>query len=412
MKKVLFSLASAILLLSSCGSDENVPGGNENVPVPSNTGNLVTEVRFDGITTKDASSTAIPVTSWSNVNKIQLFLYNSVSGAVAFSDVIDPSTSSTKIFKWTNVPQGTYDLAIVANIKSDVDNVATSLDGGTTWAKFDAYNVLNKKLNSELFIDLKESILPAGHTFSQTAAYSPASEIFTAYSSNIKVEEGKTTDLSSTPLMLKREISLMRVRIDKTDKKDSAPKLSTVDFANASNFIAIGNMPVGIGLKLGSFAGGIYETASDANRIMIGSSGTSTYNDTDPTTGYDPKVIVDSKFTLWKDIHVLPNATKAEGKATNANADPARVYFIILTGWAPTGYEYADGTIASKPQPVYWAGTIKGVFSPNVIREVNMTIKSKGYPEIPEPQNEGTLIIEVGAPENWNSKIESEQVEV
>ncbi len=409
MKKVLFSLAFAVMLFSSCGSDENVP-------VTSKTGDLVAEVTFDGLTAKAASSTAIPVTKWSNVNKIQLFLYNSTSGAVAFSDIIDPSASTTKIFKWTNVPQGTYELAIVANINSAVgeDNVATSLDGGTSWTKFDAYNVITKALNTDLFIDLKKSALPAGHTFTGKNPYAPASEIFTAYASNVKIEEGKTTDLSgaASALKLKREISLMRIRVDKTNKTD-APALSSVDFANAKNFLAVENMPVGLGLKVGTFAGGIYSTASDASRIMIASEGVNTYNTADPaSTSYNPTVIIDAKFTLWKDIQILPNATRAEAKAPSADADAARRYFVILSGWAPAGYEYADGTVATVAQPVYWAGSIKGVFSPNVIREVNMTIKSKGYPEIPNPEKEGTLIIEVGTPEDWNSNIETENIDV
>ncbi len=406
MKKVLFSLAFAVMLFSSCGSDENVPAASK-------TGELFTEVTFDGLTSKAATSTAIPVTTWSNVNKIQLFLYNATSGVVAFSDIIDPAASTTKIFKWTNVPQGTYELAIVANINSATDNVATSLDGGTSWTKFDAYNVLGKALNSQLFIDLKKSTLPSGHTFTETP-YAPASEIFTAYTSGVVIQEGQVTDLSgaANALKLKREISLMRLRIDKTNKPD-APALSTVDFANASNFLAVQNMPVGLGLKLGAFAGGIYTTASDANRITIASTGTTTYNTADPTSAtYSPTSIIDSKFTLWKDIRVLPNATKAEGKATDADADAARRYFVILSGWAPAGYEYADGIKATVAQPVYWAGTVKGVFSPNVIREVNMTIQSKGYPEIPNPGKEGSLIIEVSAPEAWNSNIVTENIGV
>ncbi len=409
MKKVLFSLAFAALLLSSCGSDENVP-------VTSKTGDLVAEVTFDGLTAKAASSTAIPVTKWSNVNKIQLFLYDSTSGAVAFSDIIDPSESTTKIFKWTNVPQGTYELAIVANINSadGKDNVATSLNGGASWTKFDAYNVVSKKLNSEIFIDLKQSELPSDHNFTGKVPYAPASEIFTAYASAVKIEEGKVTDLSGAAkaLKLKREISLMRIRIDKTDKTD-APALSTVDFVNAKNFLAVENLPVGLGLKLDAFAGGIYATPSVANRVLIASKGVDTYNTANPaSTDYNPTTIIDSDFTLWKDIRILPNATRAEAKAPSADADAARRYFVIISGVAPDQYEYADGTKANGPQAVYWAGTIKGVFSPNVIREVNMTIKSKGYPEIPNPEKEGALIIEVGTPEDWNSNIETENLDV
>lgn len=410
MKKVLFSLAFAVLLLSSCSNDDNSP-------VVSKTGDLITKVSFEGISPKAASSTAIPETSWSNVKQIQLFLYAS-DGTVAFSDIIDPATASDKTFKWTNVPQGTYELALVANIKSDVDNVATSLDGGTSWVRFDPYNVVGKKLNADAFIDLKTSTFPTGHTFAAgKSAYTTVSEVFTAYATNVKIEEGKTTNLATSQgaLQLKREISLMRIRVDKTDKPESAPALSTVDFANASNFISIENMPVGLGVKVGSFAGGIYATASDAKRVMIGSSGVNTYNSADPASGYNPTVIVDANFTLWKDIQVLPNMTRADNP-NNVNkageADAARRYVVVLAGWVQTGYEYADGTKAPKPQPVYWSGTIKGVFSPNVIREVNMNIKSKGYPEIPDPQPEGELIIEVGAPEGWDTNIVDETVEV
>lgn len=407
MKKVLFSLASIVLLLSSCGSDEDIQ-------TISKTGDLVTTISFDGITPKAASSTAIPITSWSNVKKIQMFLYNATTGNVAFSAIIDPATSTDKKFTWTNVPEGTYELALVANVKSNENDITTSLDGGTTPVMLDPFNVVNKKLNTEIFFDLKKATFPTGHTFAAgKVAYAPTSEVFTAYASAVKIEEGKKTDLSvSGPLKLKREISLMRLRIDRTDKLESAPALSTVDFANASNFVSIEKLPVGLGLKLGSFAGGIYATPSDANRVMIGSAGVNTFKTADPTTGYKPTVIVDNKFTLWQDIRVLPNATRAEGKAASADADAARRYVIVLAGWAPKDYEYADGTKAPKAQPVYWSGTVKGVFSPNVIREVNMNIKSKGYPEIPNPQPEGELIIEVGAPENWNAIIETEDLDV
>lgn len=411
MKKVLFSLASAILLFSACSNDEGVNS------TTTEAGDLITKVSFDAITQKAASSTAIPITRWTNVKTIQLFLYNSVDGTVAFSDIIDdPASSSDKIFRWKNIPQGTYDLALVANIRSDVDNVATSLNGGTSWVKYDPYNVRSKKINSEIFIDLKESTFPVGHVFeANEVPYAPASEVFTAYASSVKVEKGKTTDLAADKgaLQLKREVSLMRIRIDKTNKPESAPALNTVDFAHAGNYLSVQTMPVGLGLKLDAFAGGIYGTASDANRIMIASSGVNTYNNTNPAaTDYDPTSIVDSNFTLWKDIQVLPNATRAEGKATDADAEVDRRYVVVLTGWAPKGYEYADESIAPEAQPVYWSGTVKGVFSPNVIREVNMNIKSKGWPYRPKPQPEGELIIEVGAPEDWNSNIETENLDV
>lgn len=415
MKKVFISLVSAALLFTACGSDEEVS------KTTGKTGDLHVSIDFDGLTPKAASlSAAIPVTGWSNINKVQMFLYNASDGKVAFSAVINPSsvTGTNKTFQWANVPVGTYQLALVANIKSDEDNIATFLDGGISPVMFDAYNVKDKNLNTQVFIDLKKKAAfpsPTNHTFPTGAvAYAPSSELFTAYApASVTIAEGVPTDLTATPLQLKREISLFRVRIDKTNKPASAPALNTVSFSHTSNFIAIYNMPKGIGLKVGSFAGGIYDTPSEASRIMIGAEGVGTFIASDPTSGYSPATILDTDFTLWNDIRVLPNASKAEGKASSDDAAPARKYFIVISGWAPAGYEYADGTTASVAQPVYWSGTVNGVFSPNVIREVNLTISSKGYTDIPgEPDKTGGLDIVVGAPELWNSVIEREDKEI
>ncbi len=403
-KKSFSCLIGTALLLSSCDSSDKVATTQK--------GDLVAKISFYSVSTKSATSTAIPKTSWGNVKSIHLFLYNPSDGAVAFSDVIDPSTVTTteKTFKWTNVPVGTYDLALVANVNSTEDNVATSLDGGSTWAALEPYNVIGKKVNSQLFIDLKKSAFPANHTFGNgDVAYAPSSEIFTAYKSNVAIQEGVTTDLSSGGLLtLAREISLLRVRIDKTDKV-SAPNLSSVDFANANNFIAVHNLPVGLGLKLGSFLGGVY-TNSDQSRILIGSEGATTYNSEDPSASdYEPTKIIDPSYTLWKDIRVWPNASRSEELASSADAKAARKYFIVISGWAPQGYTYADGSVASQAQPVYWYGTINGVFAPNVIREVNLSITSKGYPQNPDnPDTVGGLIIELGAPQNWETIIDTE----
>jgi len=403
MKKVFITLMSIALLFSACGSDDNQDA------IPEGKGALVATINFEGITKAAPLSNAIPKTGWDNVKMVQMFLYDKTTGAVAFSDVIYPETSET-VFKWTNVPEGTYELALVANINS-ASNIAASLNGGTTFPGFDQYNVIGKKINSEIYFDLKKTTFPASHSWEVgDVAYNPTSEVFTAYKSAVDIIEGQTTDLTAggtVKLQLKREISMFRVRVDKRNKPGTAPALSTVDFANANNFIAIHNMPKGLGLKFGAFEGGIYDnaTAADKNRIMIGSTGLDTYNTANPSaTDYDPTTIIDANFALWKDIQVWPNASRAEGIATDGDATSARKYFIVISGWAPIGYEYADGSKNdTSAQPVYWSGTINGVFSPNVIREVNITINSKGLPENPEnPDKTGGLTIEVGEPQKWS----------
>ncbi len=415
MKKVCDSFFVMVLLfLSACASNEDVDTAT------SESGDLIAKITFEQATPtrveEGNNSTAIPVTSWSNVKQLQLFLYDA-TGKIAFSYIIDPATSSDKIFKWTNVPVGTYDLALVANVNSTSDNIATTWDGGATWTAFDAYNVRNKILNTDIFVDLKSGSFPGGHTFGITPedkAYTPTSEIFTAYRKNVKIELGKETNLDGTPLSLVREVSLMRVRIDKTDKPASAPALSTVTFNSDTSFIAVHNMPVKMGFQAGTFTGGIFDT-SDPNRILIGSTGTTTFKTENPLeTDYsNPTTIIAGNYSLWNDILVWPNAMKADNMAPASDAVAARKYFIVIAAKAPAGYEYADGTIASVAKPVYWYGTINGVFSPNVIREVNINITSKGYPTNPtDPTQEGGLSIFVSAPEPWNSNIQSETIEL
>ncbi len=69
MKKVLLSLTSAVLLLTSCSNDENVLNN------PTGTGEVVTTLAFDGITNKNSVSKAIPITGWDNVKQVQMLLY-------------------------------------------------------------------------------------------------------------------------------------------------------------------------------------------------------------------------------------------------------------------------------------------------------------------------------------------------
>jgi hypothetical protein len=422
MKKLLFSLASVALLLSSCGSDENVPDDL------TSTGEIVASIQFDGSVNKSSVSKAIPITSWSNVNQVQMLLYKA-DGTVAYSRIVKPSDGNTS-FSWNDVPVGTYNVALVANVNYTSDNIATTLEGAasTNYVEYTNYNVVSKKINSEIFIDLKgrSAGFPAEHDFTATnASYKPyltSSEVFTAYETNVKIEEGKKKEIG--PLALKREISLARILVDK-ENKTTAPKLTDVNFAHTSCLISIENMPVGLGLKLDTFEGGIYGTSFNNDRVIIGAYGTAAYNTQDPASGYKNPAggavtILGNegtdKYTLWQDIRVLPNVTKAELSSgtitTDGNVEAENRYKVRISGWVPAGYEFEDGSKASVAQPVYWKGTIKGAFTSNKVREVKISIKTKGEGDITEFVGEGELVIEVGAPEDWNSVIETESLDV
>ncbi len=292
----------------------------------------------------------------------------------------------------------------------------------------DRYNVVGKKVNSEIYIDLKERAagFPTEHTFLTTnASYKPyeaSSEVFTAYQTGVEVKEGEKNTLGT--LALKREISMARILVDK-EVKPTAPKLNEVSFNHSSCLISIENMPVGLGLQFDTFNGGIYDAVSfNPNRIIIGAYGTDAYNTADPVSGYKNPAggavtILGTEgtdiYTMWKDIQVLPNATKkeiADGTFTSGGDIKAENrYKVRLTGWVQAGYEFEDG-VAAVAQPVYWKGTIKGVFSRNTIREVKISIKTKGEGKITPFEGEGELEITVGTPEDWNSVIETEPMDV
>lgn len=411
MKKIYFSLISiAILLFSACSNDVYDNGE------ASGKGSLRAMISFEGKTVRGASSTAIPTVGWSNVKQVQLFLIKP-DGSVAFSRTVKP-TDSEQTFTWDNVPVGNYRLALLANVKSSTDDIATSVGG--TWTELSNENVIGKTFNSSIKIDLKPTTLPSNigpsslHDWNlpttQREGYLPPSEIFTAVT-DITIAAGVVTNVPATDLVLRREIALMRTRFNIAE----LPVQSVMpQFGNAGDFIVIQRVPAGFGLPVGAFQGGILDDPSDEKKVLVGATGTDAYKKADPATGYNPNLIIHGDFTMWNDIHVFPNAPLKDGKGKEDAADTDRKYFIIISASVDAGYVYADGTIAqTNAQPVYWFGTIDGVFTKNVIREVNMKLVTAGYPEIPGgPGDFGGLKIIVGAPENWDSMLVNANIDV
>lgn len=453
MRKICFSLITmGVLLLTACTND--VQTDNEVTGV----GTLKTTITFETKETAPraassaiptvratSASTAIPTVSWANVKQVQLFLYNSTSGKVAFSRTINPSNAQ-QTFSWTNVPAGTYRVALLANVKSTTDNIATMVGSGFTSGEFTDVNVIGNDFNTKLKIDLKTTALPAlpigsspfsGGSWSGITGYLPPSEIFTAYSENVIITANAETALTGLDAMvLKREISLLRARVNKEGLP--LPQRNQVIFNDSHCFIAVQRLPVGFGLKADTFAGGIMDTPtptsaypsstdnSDVKRVLVGASGTGTYKTTDPGSGYDPSgtgSIIKEGFTMWNDIQVLPNASENERSTLNltnsSDAPNNRKYFIIISAWVPSGYQFSNdpdtgaARFAATDQPVYWYGNIPGVFTKNVIRDVNLTLLTAGDPGFPpDPTLEGGLKIEVGAPEPWLSAIEISNIDM
>ena len=399
MKKRFSLLWSLLAMVVVCACSKS---GGSDYPDPEKAG-LTFQVTFDktGMEGRAPQSTAIPETSWSNIKQLQFLLYNT-SGQVSDSTIVNP-TSALTTFTYTDVPVGTgYTLVAVANVKSSSDAITTYLDGGTTPTEWTMWNVRQKTLPN-LVIEHKAGDFPtfcsSKLTTAGNTAYTEPSEIFMGASASFDVTTGITTTVPA--IALKREVAMLRVRLNVKDSETD--NLNTVDFTKDAS-IMIYRLPDN--MKVGAAnAGGVSSTSTDANILAV-KDGT-IFNTANPTSGYDPKVILGGNFTMWRDIIVWPNnGGRAVNGASTAEASTDRQYFIVVSGRGATGHILANGDEMAADGPVYWSGLIKENFTPNTIREVNLTLRSGGTTDVPtKPREEGGLTISVGTPEAWSSNI-------
>ena len=399
MKKRFSLLWSLVAMVVVCACSKS---GGSDYPDPEKAG-LTFQVTFDktGMEGRAPQSTAIPETSWSNIKQLQFLLYNP-SGQVVYSTIVNP-TSALTTFTYTDVPVGTgYTLVAVANVKSSSDAITTYLDGGTTPTEWTMWNVRQKTLPN-LVIEHKAGDFPtfcsSKLTTAGNTAYTEPSEIFMGASASFDVTTGITTTVPA--IALKREVAMLRVRLNVKDSETD--NLNTVDFTKDAS-IMIYRLPDN--MKVGAAnAGGVSSTSTDANILAV-KDGT-IFNTANPTSGYDPKVILGGNFTMWRDIIVWPNnGGRAVNGASTAEASTDRQYFIVVSGRGATGHILANGDEMAADGPVYWSGLIKENFTPNTIREVNLTLRSGGTTDVPtKPREEGGLTISVGTPEAWSSNI-------
>ena len=399
MKKRFSLLWSLLAMVVVCACSKS---GGSDYPDPEKAG-LTFQVTFDktGMEGRAPQSTAIPETSWSNIKQLQFLLYNT-SGQVVYSTIVNP-TSALTTFTYTDVPVGTgYTLVAVANVKSSSDAITTYLDGGTTPTEWTMWNVRQKTLPN-LVIEHKAGDFPTFCSSKLTTAgnttYTEPSEIFMGASASFDVTTGITTTVPA--IALKREVAMLRVRLNVKDSETD--NLNTVDFTKDAS-IMIYRLPDN--MKVGAAnAGGVSSTSTDANILAV-KDGT-IFNTANPTSGYDPKVILGGNFTMWRDIIVWPNnGGRAVNGASTAEASTDRQYFIVVSGRGATGHILANGDEMAADGPVYWSGLIKENFTPNTIREVNLTLRSGGTTDVPtKPREEGGLTISVGTPEAWSSNI-------
>lgn len=413
----LYTLIAATLLLSACSD-------NDNASQPVETAKFSFEVFFSGTAgLKAAGSSYVPATTWANISQIQFFLYDA-AGTVKFSAVepVPSGTTGTKQYTYTTVPVGVYTVVAVANANSTsiapwISSLSTTAT--TTW---NAFNVRDK-LTSVSY--LTHAALAQFPTYADPSAatggsankpFAAPAEIFMASATGITITSGSsnTTQLTGTnSLKLKREVSMMRVRLNVSDTDAGVNNTSAgtggVNWGTNTSALVYtlpNKMDIAAGNAAATPPGGT-SASSTATNILVADGA---FNN---SASANSATCLDGSFTMWKDIIVFPNnggrvndlPTGSTSNGSDAATD--QKYFIVVSAQGQAGHQLKDGTTLSSPTTIYWSGLISSAFYPNFIREVNLTLKSGGTTEIPvTPSQEGLLLIDVAAPLAWDNNIQ------
>lgn len=393
-KKFLFAWSLvAAMVMTGCSSDQS-----EDLNVSGKTGTMTLNIDYGVDKGTTRVSTARPATSWSNVNKLQFFLYRTSDASIVWSAIEKPGTVTGVItYPYTTIPEGTYKLVALANAQSD-DAVSTYASNSTM--TFTVPNVVNR-LASTLDIRHKAGSFGTMAAVSGHNPFTQPSEVFMGYA-DVTIASGTTPTVN---VSLTREVSLMRVRIDQTEDVVK----NSIEFDKSAAGVMLYNLPTKMGIQQGN-AGGIGAASVATDILSVQSAYSKTASD--PTGSF-----LEAPYTAWKDVVVFPNNG---GRAnTNKDAVATNKYFIVICGVAKAGHVYSetddngDAIIASAGDLVYWYGEIDKVFSPNTIREVNVALKTGGMLKPPPGiVKYGNLEIKVSSPEPWGAIVTAGPIEM
>lgn len=406
MRKKSFYVWSlvAALFMTAC-SDQN-----DNIN-PGDTTSMEFSIDFSEVIKSRAATSATPVTSWEkSINKVQFFLLD--GNTVKYSAIVDPASKAgdNKTFVYTDVPVGTYSVLAVANVNSSSDKITTTIPsvGNMEW---NASNVRQKDITGLMMKHQSRSfptyssgtgVVPAA-----LAAFETPSEIFMAeYNGTVTVTSGVPASLN-TPLKLKREVAMMRVRLNIKDTESGTDNVNTVDWNNDVT-VLIYSLPNDMQVGRGTVGG--VSTNSTGTNVQVGATAFHTTNPSATDYNNNTTILNGDNFEKWVDIPVFPNNGGRGSSLAIADGTYAPVsqkYTIVVTAKGLNGHKLADGTTMDADATIYWEGLINEAFFPNYIREVNLTLKSGGkkFPIPVGPVEQGELTISVEAPEPWNTNI-------
>lgn len=359
-----------VLFASSCNKEKD--------SLPTDSGTLTASFDFDrsspgSVKAVTVVSSAKPVTSWANVESIQLLM---VQGNIVkyAQSITPPVTGDATTAKQTfiGIPTGVYDVYLIANNGKSGSPLESDSYAGTDVPINVGTNI------STALVKLQSAPAISGmNEPANSKLYKEPSEIFVAkHSAPVTITADTETDISSTPLELTRIVGLVRVLINNNHTASSSVDFTHANasfrmrrHANAWNIVA--QAPV-------------FETVKTEGTLLSDKS----FNASEPTSGYSAGNILGGGFSKWQDFICLP------GGSTTVGADK---FDIVLSGQAPAGYTTIDGTILAGDGPVFWTGAVDGVVVANGILELQVTITTPGSggPTVPPVTNYGNLSIAV-----------------
>lgn len=396
-----------VMMLCSCSNGKEVVEKIEDT-----TGKVSFSLNFSDVsnmfsTRAAVKSTAVPTTSWDSIKSLEVLLYDE-NGVIKYANLSTnlPATDgqNQKKYTYTDVPVGKYTLVVVGNTNLD-DRITTNI--GSVAQLWNSFNVRQKDV-STLALTHKPGEFPEflkkSMVDNNKKAFVEPAEIFIGKAAG--VVEIKSSEVTNVPAFsLKREVSLMRIRLN---VKDTEAGVVNENVANGVDFtqnasIMIHRLPKDFSVKADN-TGGVNKLSEKDNILSI--AGDDIFKTVDPTTGYNPTKVLSGNFSMWRDIVVFPNNDGRADDNSNVLAKADRIYQVVISGLGKAGHVLANGTKLQEDTTIYWSGLVKEKFLPNQIREVNLTLKSGGTTEvIVDPKEEGGLIINLGNPEPWDSNI-------
>ena len=387
--RFIFAIFMAVALFgfASCNKNNNNPNV---LPDTTEKGDL--KITYSLPTTMASGTRALvtstmkPTTTWAGNIKSLLMMFVDGAGIVKDSRILTPPTAannSTQTAVLTSVIAGNnYTVYLLANYDQTGANTtwnAAAVNGSSissllmSLAATSAATWTDKDLTNEAVV----------------TAYDESAEIFIATLTGVNVVQDVTTT-HSTALVLKRAVSMFRVRIAPIADQNLTVDNTMVNFDNAGASLRIRRAATAV------TPASVYTPATPVNTNMVYSKG---FKNADPTTGYAPAggVMLDraSDQTHWKDVMIFPGGH---------NLSHNSMFDIVVSGMAPAGYiPYGETTGIAAPKLVYWTGLVEKAVLANDIIEVNINLRSAGYPFVPPVQERGNITFDNIQLEPWGN---------